>query len=113
MPDLVDPQSAKVDAFLWVAFPSWWLLPLAGFFVGYITNFLALKLIFEPRQPINILGFEYQGLFIKRQMEFALSFAEVVSEKVLHIQSVLEGNGRGMHTAAQELPVCCVSSCSA
>ena len=34
---------------LW--FPSPWILPVAGLLVGYLTNWLALTLIFEPVEP--------------------------------------------------------------
>ena len=35
----------------WVYIPVWWTLPVAGFAVGYLTNWLAMKMIFEPRPP--------------------------------------------------------------
>jgi uncharacterized membrane protein YheB (UPF0754 family) len=46
-----------------------WVLPVAGFAVGYATNWVALKLIFEPARPYNLGCFTLQGLFLKRQHE--------------------------------------------
>jgi len=68
---------------VWLAFPEQWILPVAGFAVGYVTNWLALHLIFEPREPVRIGPFTIQGLFIKRQMEAARAFARVLADRVL------------------------------
>jgi uncharacterized membrane protein YheB (UPF0754 family) len=53
---------------------------VAGFLVGWITNWLALKCIFLPLEPTNICGFQVQGLFLKRQTEVSTVFARVVRE---------------------------------
>src|SRR3546814_6565851 len=42
-------------------YKAWWLLPLCGFVVGYATNAIALKVIFEPVEPVNICGFKEIG----------------------------------------------------
>ena len=68
---------------VWLLFPQQWILPVAGFLVGYTTNWMALHLIFEPREPVKIGPFTVQGLFIKRQMEAARAFARVIADKVL------------------------------
>ena len=49
---------------VWYFYPKFWILPLFGLLVGYATNWLALKLIFNPIEPISFLGVKYQGLFI-------------------------------------------------
>lgn len=67
---------------LWLLFPASWTLPLFGFIVGYATNWLALYLIFEPKQPRKFLGITYQGLFHQRQKEIAKKFGVIVSERV-------------------------------
>ena len=33
-----------------------WVLPVTGFILGYLTNYLALKMIFEPIEPIDVFG---------------------------------------------------------
>src|SRR5690606_10004058 len=37
-----------VQMSIWVVYPEWWVLPFFGFMVGYATNWLALKLVFDP-----------------------------------------------------------------
>ena len=68
---------------VWIVYPAGWVLPAAGFVVGYVTNWLALNLIFEPKEPKQIGPFRLQGVFIKRQREVATSFADVISDRVL------------------------------
>lgn len=83
--------------FLWYLFPSWWLLPVAGFAVGYATNWVALRMIFEPKEPKKIGPFTIQGLFHKRQQEVADAFALIVADQVINadniIATVTSGNG--------------------
>lgn len=66
----------------WYYFPEWWVLPLFGLIVGYATNWLALKLIFEPVHPISILGMKFQGLFIKRQVEVSTEYASMLANEI-------------------------------
>ena len=75
---------------IWVLYPAWWILPTAGLLVGYATNWLAIKLIFQPRQPHKIGPFSVQGLFHKRQPEVAEAFAEVVATRVLSADNIVE-----------------------
>jgi uncharacterized membrane protein YheB (UPF0754 family) len=63
----------------------WWLLPLLGVMVGYVTNWVALWMIYEPAQPQRWLGVRMQGLFIRRQPEVAGVYARIVSEEILTV----------------------------
>ena len=87
-----------IQMFVWIAYPAGWVLPAAGFFVGWATNWLALNLIFEPREPVQVGPFRVQGLFIKRQREVAGQFADVIAERVLNgdnlIRHLTEGPSR-------------------
>ena len=79
-----------IQMVLWIVYPATWVLPAAGFLVGYITNWLALNLIFEPREPKQIGPFRIQGVFIKRQREVATSFADVISGRVLNPEQMVK-----------------------
>ncbi|MEM9727958.1 MAG: hypothetical protein AAF997_05190 [Myxococcota bacterium] len=82
---------------VWVLYPAPWILPAAGFAVGYLTNWIALKLIFQPREPVKIGPLTLQGLFHKRQAEVANAFGRTVAERVLNadniVTSVMESPG--------------------
>lgn len=83
---------------VWFFWQSWWILPLGGLLVGYVTNWLALKLIFEPLHPVKLGNITLQGLFIKRQKEVAEVYAAMVAEKVFTVENVvneiLTGKGK-------------------
>lgn len=80
---------------VWLVYPAGWVLPAAGFLVGYITNWLALNLIFEPREPMQIGPFRIQGVFIKRQREVATSFADVIAGRVLNAENMMQHLSEG------------------
>ncbi|BDS09379.1 DUF445 domain-containing protein [Aureispira anguillae] len=76
------------QAILWVYCEAPWQLPVGGLLVGYLTNVLALRMIFSPTNPIHIFGFKIQGLFIKRQKEVSRGYAQLVSENVMTMDNV-------------------------
>lgn len=61
-----------------------YVLPLCGFVVGWLTNFIALKIIFEPIDPISLpFGYKFQGLFLTRQDAVSEVFARVNCADIL------------------------------
>ncbi|CAK0836341.1 unnamed protein product [Prorocentrum cordatum] len=68
---------------LWILVPNSWTLPLGGALVGYITNWVAIKLIFDPVEPVQVGPFVMQGLFEKRQPEVSIEFSEFLATRVL------------------------------
>jgi uncharacterized membrane protein YheB (UPF0754 family) len=66
----------------------WWLLPIGGVLIGYVTNWVAIWMIFEPVEPRRILGFTVQGLFLRRQHEVAEVYAEVVADDVITLRQI-------------------------
>lgn len=86
-----------VQALLWVYCGAPWQLPVGGLLVGYLTNVLALRMIFSPTNPVNIFGFKIQGLFIKRQKEVSRGYAKLVSENIMTMDNVFTQmfNGSG------------------
>ena len=84
-----------VQMLVWIVYPAGWVLPAAGFLVGYITNWLALNLIFEPKEPKQVGPLKIQGVFIKRQREVATSFADVIAERVLNAENMVQHISEG------------------
>lgn len=60
---------------------SW--IPFVTAFIGWLTNWLAIQMLFRPRQPVNVLGIKIQGLIPRRQEEIAERVAEVVEQELL------------------------------
>ncbi len=80
---------------VWYFFPFWWILPLFGIMVGYSTNFLAIRLIFRPLNPIKIGKLEIQGMFIRRQAEVSTEYSRIVASKIITIENIFEYIIRG------------------
>lgn len=69
--------------FVWEAYPLWWVLPVFGALVGYITNWLALYMVFRPLQPVRFGPFVYQGIFLKRQKAVAAAYGEFFANHLI------------------------------
>jgi uncharacterized membrane protein YheB (UPF0754 family) len=82
---------------LWYFYQTWWILPVGGVLVGYLTNWLALKIIFEPKNPIKVGPWVIQGMFLKRQNEVADVYSSLIEKKLINseniVKAVLHGSG--------------------
>ena len=65
-------------------------LPLISALIGYITNVVAIRLLFWPQQPINFGFFKLQGVLPKRQADIAASVGELVEERLLSLDEVID-----------------------
>jgi len=67
------------------------LLALVGGVIGWVTNILAIKLMFRPINPIKIpiINFEIVGLIPKRKNEIAKNIGEVVAKELLSIDDII------------------------
>ena len=74
---------------------AWWLLPVLGVVIGYVTNWVALWMIYEPAEPEQVGPFRLQGLFIRRQPEVSDVYARIVADEILTVsefgQELLHG----------------------
>jgi uncharacterized membrane protein YheB (UPF0754 family) len=66
-----------------------WLTPFVGAFIGWLTNYVAIKMLFRPREPWRFLGLSLQGVMPKRQRDLALKIGEVVEEELLKSEDIL------------------------
>jgi hypothetical protein len=70
-------------------FGQWWLLPLLGVVVGWVTNALGMWLIFEPPEPKKLLGvIPVHGLFLRRQPEAAEVYAQIIADDVITLERI-------------------------
>jgi len=70
---------------------TWFAIPAIGGLIGYLTNRLAVKMIFRPIKPKNILGLRLQGLMPRRQAEIATSIGAVVGDHLIRHEDVVRG----------------------
>lgn len=64
------------------------LIPVISAFIGWFTNWIAIKMLFHPRKPVKILGFTIQGIFPKRQQQFAEKLGKLVSQELLSFRDI-------------------------
>ncbi len=65
-------------------------LVLVGAGIGYLTNVLAIRLLFRPFEPVGIGPFRLQGLIPKRRHEIARSIGETIESELLSIEELLD-----------------------
>ncbi|MEW6661986.1 MAG: DUF445 domain-containing protein [Bacillota bacterium] len=72
----------------------WFVLiigPILGAFIGWITNWAAIKLIFRPYKAIRIplINYSIQGVIPKRRQEIACSVGNVVANQLLSLEDLI------------------------
>lgn len=66
----------------------YFLIPLISAFIGWITNLVAIKMLFHPRNPVRIGFFTVQGIFPKRQKQFAEKLGKLVADELLSFEDI-------------------------
>lgn len=79
-----------IQAICWYVWPSVWVLPAFGVFVGAFTNWIALQIVLRPGEPVNILGYKLQGIFIKRQTIASRKFADAFTQDFLDVRRLFD-----------------------
>jgi uncharacterized membrane protein YheB (UPF0754 family) len=81
--------------FITDALPHWWVLPLGGIVIGYVTNWVALWMIFEPIEPRKLGRLALHGLFMRRQPEVADVYSGIIAEDIVTMGNIGEELLRG------------------
>ena len=68
------------------------ILAVIGGLIGYITNVIAIKLIFRPINPIKIpiLNIEIIGLIPKRKVEIATNIGTIIEDQFLSVDEIID-----------------------
>lgn len=68
------------------------LMTVTGGLIGYVTNVLAVKMLFRPLKPfrIPIIGWNIQGLIPKRQGDIAISIGKTVEEELISVEEIMD-----------------------
>jgi uncharacterized membrane protein YheB (UPF0754 family) len=70
---------------------NWWLviiIPVTSAFIGYITNRLAVKMLFRPKKPVRVFGITVQGIFPAKQPQFAQQIGALVSSELVSFSEI-------------------------
>ncbi len=63
--------------------------PLITAAIGWLTNWVAIQMLFHPRKPIHLLFFRWQGLIPRRQAQLAAQTAEIIEREILQQHGIL------------------------
>ena len=75
-----------------------YLLPIIAAFIGWLTNYLAVKMLFRPRTVRKIFGLKFQGVFPKRQKDLARRIAEIISTEFLATADLEQSFSQYLHS---------------
>lgn len=64
------------------------IIPAISAFIGWFTNWIAIKMLFHPKKPKKILGIIFHGIFPKRQRQFAMKLGKLVSNELLSFAEI-------------------------
>jgi uncharacterized membrane protein YheB (UPF0754 family) len=67
-----------------------WVLPAFGLFTGATTDWLAIQMIFRPKEEVSFFGIKWQGLFHKRREEVTKDYGELIAKDVLTPRYIVE-----------------------
>jgi len=59
------------------------LPPVFGAAIGWLTNYVAIKLLFKPHRRVEVLGLNIQGVIPKRRKEISRSIARAIEKELL------------------------------
>ena len=71
----------------------WILPPLLGAIIGYITNRIAIKMLFRPLEPKRVLGLRVPltpGVIPRNRFDLARTIGRMVSEQLLSPKALRE-----------------------
>ena len=70
-----------VQMVAWAVFHNPWIMPAFGFAVGFLSDYIALNLLFVPREPKKFLGiFPFQGVAHANRASITRDYARVMAE---------------------------------
>ncbi len=64
------------------------VIPFVSAMIGWGTNYIAVKMIFRPHNPVNVLGFRIQGLIPRRQGDLAQSLGDTIERELISHQDI-------------------------
>jgi uncharacterized membrane protein YheB (UPF0754 family) len=65
-----------------------WAQPFVAAFTGWFTTWVAIWMLFHPRDPKRLFGLTIQGVFPKRQGAIAAKLGSVVANELLHFKEI-------------------------
>jgi uncharacterized membrane protein YheB (UPF0754 family) len=86
-----------VQAATWAGTHSPWVMPLFGLFTGWFTDWLALKMVFNPKHPTKYLFglVEWQGLFLRHRKRVSAAYGRLIAQELVTPRNIFDAVLRG------------------
>jgi len=80
---------------------------LVGLIIGWLTNYLAIKLLFRPRKPIDFKLFVLHGIFPKNKSRLAERLGNVVQRDLISYEDIRKKleDPESMHQMAEQVSI--------
>jgi uncharacterized membrane protein YheB (UPF0754 family) len=80
-----------VQMVAWAFFHNPWIMPTFGFFTGFASDWLALNLIFIPREPRKLFGFiPIHGVLHAQREQVTRDYARILANDLFSADVILE-----------------------
>ena len=63
-------------------------LPFIAAITGWVTNYLAIKMLFHPREKVRLIFFSIQGIFPKRKQLLAERLGQIVAQELFSFKDI-------------------------
>lgn len=63
-------------------------IPFVTALIGWLTNWVAIKMLFRPRDACRVLGLEMQGLIPRRQDELGHKLGEIIETELINAHTI-------------------------
>jgi uncharacterized membrane protein YheB (UPF0754 family) len=81
-----------VQMVAWALFKNPWIMPAFGFGVGFISDYIALNMLFRPVQPTKYLGFiKFQGLMHAQRDKITRDYAKILADDLFSPEVLFDG----------------------
>lgn len=79
-----------VQSVVWALIRDPLVMPIFGFAIGFLTDWLAIRLVFRPRSPLVLFGrYTIHGQFHRRRAEVAEQYAHLIATEVMTVPNLL------------------------
>jgi uncharacterized membrane protein YheB (UPF0754 family) len=87
-----------VQMVAWALFKNPWIMPAFGFAVGFISDYIALNMLFRPVQQRKFLGFiPFQGLLHAERDKITRDYAKILADDLfapdIMFDAIIKGPG--------------------
>jgi uncharacterized membrane protein YheB (UPF0754 family) len=85
-----------VQMVAWALFKNPWIMPAFGFAVGFISDYIALNMLFRPVEPKKYLGFiQFQGLLHAEREKITRDYAKILADDLFSPEILFDGIIKG------------------